>query len=143
MEDFRRMLGDLGCLDYRTVARKRIRLGNPEIELKVGMVDFYSITVRAFKLNNLEDICEDYGQVALYRGTIPGYPHAFELDDRHRFITGKPMLVCGNTASMLSETRFAEHFKVSGDRSVHYGPFDCAPAYVKHESEGETGGACC
>jgi SAM-dependent methyltransferase len=143
LEDFRRMLRDLGCLDYRTVSRKRIKLGNPEIESKVGMVDFYSITVRAFKLNTLEDICEDYGQVAVYRGSIPGYPHAFELDDRHRFITGKPMLVCGNTASMLSETRFAEHFTVTGDRSVHYGPFDCAPAHVKQDGEGEDGGACC
>ncbi len=107
------------------------------------MIDYYSITVLAFKLDTLEDICEDYGQVAVYRGSIPGYPHAFELDDHHRFITGKPMLVCGNTASMLNETRFADHFRVTGDRSRHYGPFDCAPAYVKHESNGEGGGACC
>ena len=143
IEDFRRILRDLGCLDYRVVSRKKITLGNPEIEVKVGMVDFYSITVRAFKLDTLEDVCEDYGEVAVYRGTIPGYPHAFELDDQHRFITGKPMLVCGNTASMLSKTRFADHFKVTGDRSVHYGPFDCAPAHVKHAGEGEGGGACC
>ena len=137
------MLRDRGCPDYRVVAKKRIDLGNPEIESKVGMVDFYSLTVRAFKLDSLEDICEDYGQVANYLGTIPGYPHAFDLDDRHRFIAGKPMLVCGNTASMLQETRYARHFKVEGDRSTHYGPFDCAPASVKQEEGGEGGGACC
>jgi ubiquinone/menaquinone biosynthesis C-methylase UbiE len=143
IEDFRRMLTDLGCQDYRVVSKKKIKIGNPKIEVKVGMVDFYSMTVRAFKLDTLEDICEDYGQVALYRGSIPGYSNTFELDDHHRFIAGKPMLVCGNTASMLNKTRYADHFKISGDRSVHYGAFECAPAHAKRESGDESGGACC
>lgn len=143
IEDFRRILQSVGCMDHRVVARHKIKLNNPGIEVRVGMVDFYSITVRAFKLDSLEDICEDYGQVAIYRGTIPGYPHAFELDDHHRFIPGKPMLVCGNTASMLKETRYSEHFEVRGDRSVHYGPFACAPAHEKHKNDNESGGACC
>jgi arsenite methyltransferase len=142
-EDFRRMLIAIGCPDYRIVSKHKTKINNPEIEAKAGMVDFYSMTVRAFKLDTLEDICEDYGQVAVYRGSISGYPHAFDLDDHHRFITGKPMLVCGNTASMLSETRLSDHFRVTGDRSIHYGPFDCAPAHEKHEGEGEGGGACC
>jgi SAM-dependent methyltransferase len=143
IEDFRRMLRETGCPDYRVTAMHKIKIGNPIIEVKAGVVDFYSRTVRAFKLDTLEDICEDYGQVALYRGTIPGYSHSFELDDHHRFIKGKPMLVSGNTASMLQETRFAKHFQVTGDRSVHYGPFDCAPAHEKRDSEDESGGACC
>ena len=143
IEDFRRMMRDTGCPDCRIVAKHKIELKNPRIEVKVGMIDFYSITVRAFKLDSLEDICEDYGQVAVYSGTVPGYPHAFELDDHHRFISGKPMLVCGNTASMLQETRFAGHFRMTGDKSVHYGLFDCAPAYIKHEGNGDGGGACC
>jgi hypothetical protein len=37
------------------------------------------------------------------------------------------MLVCGNTADMLSRTRYAKHFRVTGDKSVHYGLFDCGP----------------
>jgi radical SAM/Cys-rich protein len=145
IEDFRRLLRHLGCLDYRVVSKKRISLDNPEIEEKIGMVDFYSITIRAFKLDDLEDICEDYGQVAVYKGTIPGFPHFFELDDHHRFITGKPMLVCGNTASMLQNTRYAPHFQVMGDRSTHYGPFNCAPSVEKPVDEEDTlsGGACC
>lgn len=146
-EDFRRMMREIGCVDYRVVASRKIKIGNPRVELRAGMIDFYSMTVRAFKLDMLEDICEDYGQVAVYRGAIPGYPHAFELDDHHRFITGKPMLVCGNTADMLQKTRFRDHFRVTGDRSVHYGPFACAPAHVKHGegdgAKGEGGGACC
>ncbi len=142
MEDFRRQLFSLGCPDYRVCEKKKINLNNPEVEARVGMIDFYSLTVRAFKLSSLEDICEDYGQIATYRGTIPGSPHQFNLDDHHCFITGKPMLVCGNTAAMLEETRFAPHFRVTGDRSVHYGPFDCAPATTMNEKPG-CGGACC
>ncbi len=142
IEDFRRLLARLGCPDYRTCERKRISLDNPAAEAKVGMIDFYSLTIRAFKLENLEDICEDYGQTAVYRGTIPGSPNHFSLDDHHCFITGKPMLVCGNTAAMLGESRFASHFIVTGDRGVHYGPFACGPATARENDSG-CGGACC
>jgi SAM-dependent methyltransferase len=141
-EDFRRLLRELGCLDHRTVSSRRINLDSPEVEAVIGMIDFYSDTVRAFKLD-LEDICEDYGQVAVYLGTVPENPHDFVLDDHHRFVTGKPMLVCGNTAAMLERTRFGRHFKVSGDRSLHYGPFDCGPAAKKAREDKGAGGACC
>jgi len=125
IEDFRRLLQDCGCLDYRLVSSRRVSLDDEEVERKAGMIDFYSLTIRAFKLDALEGICEDYGQVAYYLGTIPGAPHEFILDDHHVFETGRPVLVCGNTAAMLAETRFAPHFRVTGNRSVHYGPFDC------------------
>ena len=105
------------------MSSRRIKLNSPEVEAAIGMIDFYSVTVRAFKLE-LEDICEDYGQVAVYEGTIPENPHYFDLDDHHRFFTDKPMLVCGNTAVMLQDTRYAPHFTISGDGSVHYGAFD-------------------
>ena len=143
VEDFRRLLAKLNCPDYRVVSKQKITLNNPEIEKKIGMVDFYSMTVRAFKLNELEDKCEDYGQTAKYLGTIPGYPYTFNLDDHHIFITGKPMLVCGNTASMLQNTRFAKHFKVEGNQLNHYGLFDCAPESVKLSRNNGSGGACC
>ncbi|MBF0623434.1 MAG: methyltransferase domain-containing protein [Magnetococcales bacterium] len=142
-EDFRRLLRDLGCLDHRVTASRPIALDNPEVAARIGMVDFHSVTVRAFKLESLEDICEDYGQVAVYRGTIPDWPHYFDLDDHHRFFTGKPMLVCGNTAAMLQETRYQAHFQVQGDRSVHFGPFDCAPSASRLGGDQGVGGACC
>lgn len=142
-EDFRRLLRRVGCLDHRVVARRRIALDSPELGAKIGMVDFYSMTVRAFKVDHLEDICEDYGQVATYKGTISDWPHYFDLDDHHRFFAGKPMLVCGNTAAMLQETRFGSHFTVLGDRSVHYGAFDCAPGWNKFDANAGAGGACC
>ena len=144
IEDFRRMLLRLGCRDYRVVTKRQISLDNPAVEAKAGMIDFYSMTVRAFKLACQEDICEDFGQSATYLGTIPEHPHRFPLDDHHTFITGKPMLVCGNSAAMVQETRFGRHFRVHGDRSVHFGPFACAPAVTK-EAGGDpcSGGACC
>jgi arsenite methyltransferase len=125
IEDFRRMLRKLGCLDYRVMNTTRIELENDKLTCLAGMIDFCSITVRAFKLNSLEDICEDYGQTAIYKGTIEEFPHAFSLDDHHVFKTGMPKLVCGNTAGMLQDTRFGCHFQIIGDRSIHYGAFDC------------------
>jgi arsenite methyltransferase len=143
IEDFRRMLREVGCMDYRVTFKKTITMENPELEEKVGMIDFYSMTIRAFKLDSLEDICEDYGQVAVYNGTIEDSPHSFLLDDHHTFIKGKPMLVCGNSSAMLSETRYAKHFKVSGDRKMHYGPFECGPIAIKREQGDISSGGCC
>ena len=142
VEDFRRLLREVGCLDYRVVSSQPIRLGDPDIERRAGMIDFYSKTVRAFKLE-LEDLCEDYGQVAYYLGTLPESPHQFMLDDHHLFKTGQPMLVCGNTAAMVGQTRYREHFRVLGDQAVHYGPFPCAPAAASAAPGSAAGGACC
>ncbi len=142
IEDFRRILRDVGCLDYRVVTKRRLTLDNPDIERKAGMVDFYSVTVRAFKLP-LEDLCEDYGQVATYLGTIAESPHAFTLDDHHVFRTGQPMLVCGNTAAMVRDSRYGKHFRVVGDTSTHFGPFDCAPLAMSAPGDSTPSGACC
>jgi SAM-dependent methyltransferase len=139
--DFRRLLREVGCLDFRTVSKRRLTLDNPDLALRAGMIPFCSMTVRAFKLD-LEDLCEDYGQVATYAGTIAEHPHRFVLDDHHVFETGRPMLVCGNTAAMVSETRYRPHFKVVGDRSVQYGPFDCAPSPAGPGGDAPAG-ACC
>ncbi|MEU9279725.1 methyltransferase domain-containing protein [Streptomyces sp. NPDC048341] len=125
-EDFRRILERAGCPDARTVTASPVEISDRDIERKIGFAAFTSRTVRAFKLP-LEDRCEDYGQVAVYRGTVAEHPHAFDLDDHHRFRTGKPMLVCGNTADMLAATRYAAHFTVTGDKRHHFGLFPCDP----------------
>jgi len=143
LEDFRRLLASLGCPDYRVASRRPISLDNPEIAAKAGMINFSSCTVRAFKLACLEDICEDFGQVATYHGTIAGSPHSFALDDHHTFYTGKPMLVCGNSAAMVQETRFGRHFTVTGDRSVHFGAFPCGPAPASAAADPCSGSSCC
>jgi len=132
-EDFRRMLTALGCPDYRVVNTRPLAVDDPEVAALIGMVDFYSDTVRAFKIASLEDRCEDYGQIATYRGSIADHPHTFALDMQHRFITGKPQLVCGNTAAMLQETRYRAHFEVTGDRSQHFGLFGSEPGQTPPE----------
>ena len=102
---------------------------------------------RLFKLPSmLETLCEDYGQYAVYKGTIPGMPHAYSLDDHHRFQTGKPMLVCGNTAAMVGEgsvSWLSKHFDVVGNRDVHYGLFDCAPIVQASAAGAGSGESCC
>lgn len=123
-EDFRRILAGLGVHDYRITARSPIAVEDPALAEKLGAVRFESITMRAFKLD-LEDRCEDYGQVARYSGTIPHHGAAFDLDDHHHFETGRFVPVCGNTARMVSDTRYGVHFEVLGDFSTHYGLFDC------------------
>jgi ubiquinone/menaquinone biosynthesis C-methylase UbiE len=143
IQDFRRLLRRLGCLDYRVAASKRITIGNAEVEQRVGRIEFTSMTIRAFKLASLEDICEDYGQVAYYLGTIPDHPWSFTLDDHHTFSTGKPVPVCGNTAAMVGETRYGDHFKVIGDRTAHFGPFDCSPVPPGRASDENCRSGCC
>lgn len=140
-EDFRRLLFNLGVRDYRITARSTIPLLDAGIENKAGMIDFYSLTIRAFKLP-LEDRCEDYGQTACYQGGIPGSPQAFVLDDHHTFEKGRHVPVCGNTAMMLEDTRYRDYFTITGDRNTHYGLFDCAPA-AGGAATGDSPGACC
>lgn len=141
LEDFRRTMNSVGFIDHRKMSKRRISLDDSEVQQKLGLIDFYSITVRAFKIDGLEDQCEDYGQVLMYRGTIPESAQVFVLDDLHKFIAGKSYTVCGNTASMLGETRYARHFQITGDRSVHYGPFDCS--HASHDANEDSQSSCC
>lgn len=134
-EDFRRMMTDIGISDTRITSKRELTLDDAEVAQKAGMIDFYSMSVRAFKVE-LEDICENYGHVAYYKGTIAECPHSFTLDDHHEFKTGMPVPVCGNTANMLSQTRFKDHFRIDGDFSTHYGVFECGSDAVETE-------ACC
>lgn len=141
MEDFRRILFQLGCRDYRLTNRSRISLNNQQMERKAGLIEFYSMTVRAFKLD-LEDRCEDYGQTATYLGGISDSPNAFMLDDHHLFEKGKAVPICGNTAMMLKDTRYGEYFKITGDMGTHFGLFDCGPA-PSATTATDTVGSCC
>jgi len=128
VEDFRRLMAAVGWPDYRILRRQTVAIGHPYAELLVGPTVFWSMKVRALKVDGLEDACEDYGQVATYLGSLPDAPNAFVLDDHHTFVTGKPMLVCGNTAALVGASRFGRHFRVDGNRLNHFGSFDCSGA---------------
>ena len=122
-EDFRRLMRAAGWEDFRTVASQPLPLDAAEAAA-AGDAGFTVRTIRAVKApDKIEDICEQYGQQATYLGTIEGLPDYFDLDAGHRFVTGEPLAVCGNSCAMVQDTRFGAHFKVDGDRSVHYGPF--------------------
>ena len=126
IEDFRRLIQSLGVADFRAVQQSVVPIIDPQIEKLVGHINFYSITYRIFKIHELEDVCEDFGQVAIYRGGIEHAEHRFVLDDHHIFDVNKPMLVCGNTSDMIQKSRFGKYFEVVGDKTNHLGKFeDC------------------
>lgn len=139
-EDFRRLMADLGVRDVRTVTEHAVEVEDPEIAEQLGATRFTSKTIRAFKLDTIEDRCEDYGQVAYYRGGADTSPNQFMLDDHHVFEKDRPMLVCGNSAAMVEETRFGQFFDIIGDRSQHFGLFDCEP--VPATTDADASGCC-
>jgi len=125
--DFESLAKKTGFLDPRIVSASPITIQNAELEHKVGSARFTSVTYRLFKLDDLDGQCEDYGQLATYRGGIEGAETVFWLDDHHAFEVGRPERVCGNTADMLAKTRFAAYFDVVGNKERHYGAYPCGP----------------
>ncbi len=144
-KDFVRLAREAGFTDPRIVSRRPIDITNREISDLTGNIRFSSITYRLWKIEGLEDACEDYGHVAVYRGGVPESPVTFALDDAHVFEKGRPEKVCGNTALMLTHTRLKDYFEVMGDFDRHFGEFrDCTtPASKGRESPSSGGCACC
>lgn len=143
VNDFVSMSKQVGFKDPRVLSKSEIVITDPTLLDVVGAAKFYSITYRLFKLPALEAQCEDYGQIAYYKGTIPG-TSTYALDDHHAFETNKPVLVCSNTASMLADTWLGQHFKIVGDTSTHFGAFPCGPVQSdKQASACDTNASCC
>lgn len=122
--DFENLAKAAGFGDPRLVEDSPITVNNEAQQAKVGAIRFFSATYRLFKLDGLEPACEDYGQAVIYKGTIPHHEHRFVLDKHHDIATGKVFPVCGNTYSMLHDTRFREHFEFIGEGKTHYGIFE-------------------
>lgn len=146
--DFIRLSKQCGFTDPRYEDRT-IGIKNKAIESRIGHIKFFSATYRLWKLPSLEPDCEDYGQAVRYKGTILNSSRIFKLDGHHLFEVGKMYPVCGNTYSMLHESRFAEHFEFFGDFSQHYGIFPgCGGSFPFASSTSssagcDTGGSCC
>ena len=121
--DFVRMARRSGFTDPRIVGRHPLALADPDLQLRLGGIVFWAVTFRLFKISELEDGEEDYGQAALYRGTIAGCAHHFLLDAGNPFETGRARRVGGNTALILRVSRLSPHFKVFGSTARHFGPF--------------------
>ncbi len=121
--DFVRKARRAGFPDPRIVSRQPLSLADADLQNRLGGVTFWAVTFRLFKLADLEDGEEDYGQAARYRGTIPGCVHHFVLDADNRFEAGLARRVGGNTTRILEASRLAGHFEILGDRDRHFGPF--------------------
>jgi arsenite methyltransferase len=135
--DFLRLARQAGFVDARLVTDRPLAVNAPDLAALTGQTRFYSATYRLFRIDGLEDACEDHGQAVIYKGSIPDHPHRFDLDGHHAIETGRIFAVCGNTYRMLRESRFAPHFDFIGDFSRHFGlfpgcggalPFDADPA---------------
>ncbi len=131
---------DVGFRYLAVTKESAITCGNDKVEEQVGPITFTSVTVRAFKLDSVEDKCEDFGQTATYKGTISEHAEGFEFDLGHYFKKGEALKVCGNTADFLSKTRFAPHFDVT-ERGLHRGLFGEACCTKKQAAAGCCDGA--
>ncbi|MEM7465937.1 MAG: methyltransferase domain-containing protein [Pseudomonadota bacterium] len=145
--DFLNIAKQVGFKDPRLVEDSPIVTSDPNIKEKLGQINFYSATYRLFKLSGLEPECEDYGQAVVYKGTIPGQEACFILDKHHHIDAGRAFPVCGNTYSMLYDTRFRPHFDFIGNTEKHFGiftgcgtdlPFDSSSA-----DDSNAASACC
>ncbi len=144
--DFVRYAVEAGFTDPRIVSSKEIEITDKELKAVVGEVKFYSITYRLWKLPNLDTVCEDYGQFAIYKGGQPQDDNLFELDINHRFEKNRPERVCKNTASMLEDTRYGKYFEILGNTKQHFGEFvGCATlsAQELHDTKSNTGAIAC
>jgi SAM-dependent methyltransferase len=114
---------DAGFTDPRVFSRRFV-----QSEAKGEPITFSSLTVRAFKFSyQLDRRCENYGQVAVYKGNSPDSAARFVFDDHHVFEAQRPAAVCRNTARMISETRLGRYFDVTA-AVKHFGLFPCGPA---------------
>lgn len=144
--DFHRFSKASGFSDPRIVSSRQLVIGDEKIQQMIAPAKFYSVTYRLFKITELEDACEDFGQVVKYKGSINTSPNGFLLDGHHFFESGKWESVCGNTYLMLNKSRFAEHFEFAGDFSKHFGIFKgCGMdvPYLDDSSVQADGSACC
>ncbi|WP_339351468.1 methyltransferase domain-containing protein [Xenorhabdus koppenhoeferi] len=125
--DFVKVARDAGFRDIRVVSSYLKTINNKPIEEKLGGAKLYSMTLRLFKID-LEDSCEDYGQVAIYKGNLPGASIRFMLDQEHIFETGKAVPICRNTADIICKSRYHSLFSVIGEGHTHFGIFNCGTA---------------
>ena len=128
IEDFKRLCQRVGFIDPRQVGQLvPVSINSPDLRDLVGPTQFFSVTYRLFKSSReatkLEPTHEDYGQVAVYRGTIEGQRARMRFDNDWVFEANRPTPVDGNTAVILNESWLKRHFEVRGDRSHHFGRF--------------------
>lgn len=117
IEDFRRIMAEVGLPDVRVVSCGTIQVHDDELKKLVPDVQFYSITIRAFKIHGLEDRRENYGEIAELSS---GCSSEVTLDVDFKFKKHVATPVDKNTAAILRQSRFSKLFTVS-DMGGHKG----------------------
>jgi len=144
--DFLQLAQRAGFRDARLVDDRPVAVEDAELVATLGAIRFCSATCRLFKLPELESTSEDYGQQVRYRGTVEHSRERFSLDQENVFESGESVPISGNTAGILSLSRFAPHFELIGDQSTHLGAFvkdssAVAPSFGVPKATGQS--ACC
>jgi len=121
--DFMLLAKACGFADPRLVTEEQVDVTDPGLKERVGELCFRSATVRLIRGRGLEVSQEDYGQRAIYQGTIPEHPESFGLDADNVFPADVEVAVSGNTAELLQGSRFSAHFQILGDDRQHLGAF--------------------
>jgi arsenite methyltransferase len=121
--DFLQLARDCGFVDPRLLEQEPVDITDPAVQSLLGEIRFRSATCRLFRTEGLESGQENYGQIATYLGSIAEHPDCLRLDGQQSFSSRQQTPVSGNTAQILSSTRFSDHFDLIGDRSRHLGAF--------------------
>lgn len=141
--DFIQLAKQAGFADPRLVEDRPLGIDNAEVQKKIGHINFYSATYRLFKLTELEQSREDYGQSVTYKGTVPNNGCSFELDKQSTMPKGKAVSVCGNTYRILKGSRFSEHFEFSGNFEQHQGIFNQGDNLLPFSGNNQQNSGCC
>ena len=143
-QDFLNLARGAGFADPRLVSDRPLAINSESIKNRLDGIHFYSAVYRLFKIPELEQSAEDYGQSVIYKGTIEHHGCNWQLDKQHKFAKGKPVAVSGNTFRLLGNSRYAQHFELLGDFSRHRGGFtidgDTGIPFSRKKSA--TGGCC-
>ena len=122
--DFRRWLAAAGFPHFRYMQKRRAYLVDEAERKLLEQADLVVRFIRTFKLDDMEERCENYGNTIEYLGEAPGCPQFFELDDYHRFFVDVPLRVCGNTYALATQSRFAKWFRaVAPGEPRHFGMY--------------------
>jgi len=143
--DFLELARASGFANPRLVEQSPVDITDEAISERVGAMQFCSATYRLFNIDGLESSEEDYGQKAVYLGSIAEYPVQLVFDQQYTFPVNSEVAVSGNMAAILSQSRLADSFRLIGDKSRHYGTFSGSLTYLPEFTEVSKGGnvSCC
>lgn len=119
---------NLGFCSPRLVAANIITVQNKELECVIGDCRFVSATFRLFKLPKTEPAqrCR-----VVYNGGITGHEEELIFDANFTFKEGKAVEVDEETAAILKNSRFAQHFLFTPIGAPLPAPQECSELEAK------------